>query len=176
MQRPQSVRTRCCFLFERRSGVKASRGCWCWCSLVVRWCSFLFRRSGARRVFVGAVSASQFHAGPSGGQKAAGACRGRIGPPWGGGLEGLLAREDVPGGDQDLARDGGLGGVLAGAGGDVGVELMPGVACSPGVLGGFDGGPAQRVAPANAGLTSGRYWARTSDLRLVERARAAVIW
>src|SRR3954447_4417446 len=43
-----------------------------------RWragCSFLFRRSGHRRVFVGAASASQFHAGPSGGQKAAGACR-----------------------------------------------------------------------------------------------------
>jgi hypothetical protein len=54
--------------------------------------SFLFRRSGPRRVFVGAVSASQFHAGPSGGQKAAGACRGRIGPPRRGGLEGLLAR------------------------------------------------------------------------------------
>ena len=42
--------------------------------------SFLFRRSGRRRVFVGAVSASQFHAGPSGGQKETGACRDRIGP------------------------------------------------------------------------------------------------
>ena len=110
--------------------------------------SFLFRRSGRRRVFVGAVSASQFHAGPSGGQKAAGACRGRIGPPWRGGLEGLLAGEDVPGGDQDLARDGGLGRVLAGALGEIGVELVPGVGRSPGMLGGFDGGPAQGVGAA----------------------------
>lgn len=46
---------------------------------------------GPRKVFVRAVSASQSHAGPSGGQKAAGACRGRIGPPRCGGLEGLLA-------------------------------------------------------------------------------------
>ena len=88
-------------------------------------CSFLFRRSGPRRLFVGAVSASQFHAGPSGGQNATGACRGRIGPARCGGLEGLLAGEDVPGGDQDLARDGGLGRVLARALGDIGVERVP---------------------------------------------------
>src|SRR5215207_1161625 len=129
----------CCFLFDRWGAVKSS----CRCSLVVRWGSFLFRRSGPRRLFVGAVSASQFHAGPSGGQKAAGACRGGVGPAWRGGLEWLLARQDVPGGDQDLAGDGGLGGVLAGAFGDVGVELVPGVGGSPGVWGGFDGGPAQ---------------------------------
>jgi hypothetical protein len=45
---------------------------------------------------------------------------------------------------QDLARDRRLGGVLAGAISEVDVELVPGVAGSPGVLGGFDGGPAQR--------------------------------
>src|SRR3954451_25079169 len=100
----------------------------------VRWCSFLFRRSGPRRVFVGAVSASQFHAGPSGGQKAAGTCRARVGPSRRGGLGGFLAGEDVPGGDQDLARDGGLGRVLAGALGEVGVERVPGVGRSRGVL------------------------------------------
>ena len=33
----------------------------------------------------------------------------------------------MPGGDQDLARDGGLGRVLAGALGEVGVELVPGL-------------------------------------------------
>ena len=58
-------------------------------------------------------------------------------------VEGLLAGEDVPGGDQDLARDGGLGRVLARALGDIGVELVPRVRRSPGVLGGLDGGPAQ---------------------------------
>src|SRR5215207_3651544 len=75
---------------------------------------FLFRRL-VRRLFVGAASASQFHAGPSGGQKAAGACRDVGGPARlrAGGLERLLAAEDVPAGDQDLARDGGLGRVLA---------------------------------------------------------------
>jgi transposase IS116/IS110/IS902 family protein len=41
-------------------------------------------------------------------RKAAGACRGRIGPAGCGGPERLLAGEDVPGGDQDLACDGGL--------------------------------------------------------------------
>src|SRR3954447_10785054 len=59
-----------------------------------------------------------------------------------GGLEGLLAAEDVPAGDQDLARDGGLGGVLAGAFGEVAVEPVPGVGRAPGGVGRFDGGPA----------------------------------
>src|ERR1017187_6434936 len=102
------------FLFDGGAVVKSSLRC----SRVVRWCSFLFRRLGQRRVFVGAVSASQFHAGPSGGQKAAGACRDNGGVShrlgW---LEGLLAGEDVPGGDEDLAGDGGFGGILAGAAG-----------------------------------------------------------
>ena len=44
-----------------------------------------------RRLFVGAVSASQFHAGPSGGQKAAGACRDRSAAAGAAGLEGLVA-------------------------------------------------------------------------------------
>ena len=61
-------------------------------------------------------------------------------------LERLLAGEDVPGGDQDLARDGGLGGVaLAVAVLGVGVEAVPWVGRAPGLLGGLDGGPAQRV-------------------------------
>ena len=50
--------------------------------------SFLFRRSGRRRVFVGAVSASQFHAGPSGGQKARGLAEAGVGPARRGGLKG----------------------------------------------------------------------------------------
>jgi hypothetical protein len=59
-----------------------------------------------------------------------------------------LAGEHVPGGDQDFARDGGLGRVLAGALGEIGVELVPGVGGSPRVLGGLDGGPAQGREPA----------------------------
>jgi hypothetical protein len=52
----------------------------------------------------------------------------------------------VPGRDQDLAGDGGLGGVgFAVAALDVGVELVPGVVRAPGLLGGLDGGPAQGV-------------------------------
>jgi hypothetical protein len=129
-----------CFLLD---GWGAVESC-CRCSLVVRWGSFLFRRWGPRGVCVGAVSASQLRAGPSGGREAAGACRGRVGPAWRGGLERLVAAQDVPGGDQDLAGDGGFGGVRAGAFGDVGVELVPGVGGPPGVLGGFEGGPAQR--------------------------------
>src|ERR687887_235247 len=80
-------------------------------------------------VSVGAVSASQFHKGPSGGQSQAGACRDRGAPGRsGGGLEGFVAGEHVPGGDQDLARDRRLGGVVvAGAAADVEVELVPGV-------------------------------------------------
>jgi hypothetical protein len=64
----------CRFLFVGGLVVKS------WGEVVGGWCgsgrSFLFRRWW-RRLFVGAVSASQFHAGPSGGQKAAGACRDR---------------------------------------------------------------------------------------------------
>jgi hypothetical protein len=120
-----------CFLFVEWVVVKGA--VWVAGSLWRAGRSFLFRRLGRRRVFVGAVSASQFHAGPSGDQKAAGACR--DGGGVGGGararrLERLLAREDVPGGDQDLARDGGFGGVLARAFGDVVVEPS-----------GFGGGP-----------------------------------
>src|SRR5215203_927456 len=59
----------------------------------------------------------------SGGQTNGGACRDRIGSARGAGLERLAEREDVPGGDQDLAGDGGLGRVgLAVAALDLGVE------------------------------------------------------
>src|SRR6266540_531329 len=59
--------------------------------------------------------------GRSGGQSQAGACRDRgAGRGSGRGLEGLVAGEHVPGGDQDLARDRGPGGVrVAGAATDV---------------------------------------------------------
>src|SRR6266571_9251202 len=51
----------------------------------------------------------------------------------GGGLEGLVPREHVPGGDQDLERDRGLGRVaVAGAAADVEVEVVPGVRFAPG--------------------------------------------
>ena len=65
------------------------------------------------QTFVGAVSASQSHAGPSGGQKAAGACR-DVGAARlrAGGLERLLAAEDVRAGGQDFADDRGLAGFL----------------------------------------------------------------
>src|SRR5438876_3157352 len=85
----------------------------------------LFLGPWLHTVSMGAVPASQFHKGPSGGQSQAGACRDRGGS--GGGLEGLVAEEHVPGGDQDLARDRGLGGVgVPGAAADVEVELVPG--------------------------------------------------
>src|SRR3954468_22895366 len=60
------------------------------------------------RSFVGLVGPDEWRSLP--GQDR---CRSRRrgGGRGGAGLEGLLAREDVPGGDQDLARDGGLGGV-----------------------------------------------------------------
>src|ERR687886_297422 len=134
-------------------------------------CSYLFRRSGHRRVFVGAASASQFHAGPSGGQIGAGACRdgGGVGRATPRRREGLLAREHVPGGDQDLARDGGLGRVLARALGDVGVELVPRVRRAPGLMGGLDGGPAQRP---RAGLGQ-RTGAERSPDWLISGARPA---
>jgi hypothetical protein len=76
----------------------------------------------------------------------------------GAGLERLAAGEDVPAGDQDLPRNGGLGGVaLAVALLGIGVEPVPGVVGSPRVLGGLDGGPAQgiwrRVASAGQSRT-----------------------
>src|SRR5215211_4332391 len=97
---------------------------------------------------VAAAPASQIVCGPSGGQTNGGACRDRIGRARGAGLERLLQREDVPGGDEDLASDGGLGGVgLAVALLGAGVERVPRVVRAPRLLGGFDGGPAQRVGP-----------------------------
>src|SRR5204862_2747150 len=105
-----------------------------------------FLALGVHTVSVGAVSASQFHKGPSGGQSQAGACRdrGALGGARGG-VGGFVAGEHVPGGEQDLARDRGLGGVVvAGAAADVGVELVPGVGFAPGLLGGLDRGPAEQ--------------------------------
>src|SRR6266511_961541 len=98
-------------------------------------------------VSVGAVPASQFHNGPSGGQSQAGAFRDRGAPGGsGGGLEGLVAGEDVPGGEEDLARDGGFGRVaVTGAAADVEVEVVPGVRLAPGLLGGLDGRPAEQA-------------------------------
>src|SRR6266508_823776 len=98
-------------------------------------------------VSMGAVPASQFHNGPSGGQSQAGACRDRAAPGGSrGGLEGLVAGEHVPGGDQDLAGDRGLGGVVvAGAASDVGVEVVPGVRFAPGLLGGLDRRPGEQA-------------------------------
>jgi hypothetical protein len=49
-------------------------------------------------------------AGFSGGQTNGGACRDIVGSARGAQLEGLVACEDLPAGDQDLAPDGGLGG------------------------------------------------------------------
>src|SRR6266480_3877330 len=110
------------------------------------WMLISFLALVVHTVSVGAVSASQFHKGPSGGQSHAGACRGRGAPCGsGGGLEGLVAGEHVPGGGQDLARDRGLGRVgVTRAATDVEVELVPGVRFAPGVLGGLDRGPAEQ--------------------------------
>src|SRR5215211_6749741 len=98
------------------------------------WMLISFLALGVHTVSVGAVPASQFHNGPSGGQSQAGACRDRVARGRsGGGLEGFVAREHVPGGDQDLARDRGLGRVVvAGAAADVEVELVPRVCFAPG--------------------------------------------
>src|SRR6266511_6420984 len=75
-----------------------------------RWMLISFLAFGVHTVSVGAVSASQFHKGPSGGQSHVGACRDRGAPGRSrGGVEGLVAGEHEPGGDQDLARDRGLG-------------------------------------------------------------------
>ena len=77
-----TAQRKCCFLFEESPCVKGVTGrrssvFSCRSQLVDEVCSFLFRRSG-RRSFLGAASAAQFHAGPSGGQKAAGARRGSV--------------------------------------------------------------------------------------------------
>src|SRR6266550_1038980 len=109
------------------------------------WMLISFLALVVHTVSVGAVSASQFHKGPSGGQSQAGACRDRGAPGGsGGGVEGLVAGEHVPGGDQDLARDRGLGGVgVTGPTTNVEVEVVPGVRFAPGLLGGLDRRPAK---------------------------------
>src|SRR6266571_8599257 len=107
--------------------------------------SSLSWRCWTHTVSVGAVSASQFHKGPSGGQSQAGACRNRGGAGSWRGFEGFVAGEHVPGGDQDLARDRGFRGVVvARAAADVEVELVPGVRFAPGLLGGLDRSPAEQ--------------------------------
>src|SRR3954471_10858921 len=83
------------------------------------------------RSFVGLGGPDEWRSLPGQGR-----CRSRrdggCGGAW---LERLLAGEDVPGGDQDLARDGRLGRVaLAVAVLGVGVEAVPGVGRSPGLL------------------------------------------
>src|SRR5215207_11495932 len=130
------------------------------------WMLISFLAFGVHTVSVGAVPASQFHKGPSGGQSQAGACRDRAAPGGsGGGLEGLVAGEHVPGGDQDLARDRGLGGVVvAGAVTDVEVELVPGVRFAPGLLGGLDCRPAEQARARLAEWSA----ARPSLTRLVD--------
>src|SRR5215213_8924125 len=130
--------------------------------------SVLFRRLSSHTVSVGAVPAAQFLVGRSVGQNATGVRRGRSCRAAGArGGEGLLERQDVPAGDQDLARDGGLGGVALAAAAllDVEVELMPWVVRSPRLLGGLDRRPAQhgRAGPrelAGAGLLPGLVDAR----------------
>src|SRR5215211_885026 len=126
------------------------------------WMLISFLALGVHTVSVGAVPASQFHKGPSGGQSQAGACRDRAAPGGSGGrIEGLVAGEHVPGGDQDLARDRGLGGVgVTRAASDLEVELVPGVRVAPGLLRRLDRRPAEQPrarlverAAARPGLT-----------------------
>src|SRR5581483_7356521 len=84
---------------------------------------------------VAAAPASQIVRGLSVGQTNGGACRDIGGRARGAPLEGFVACEDVPAGDQDLARDRGLGGTsLAVALLGLGVEPMPGVGRSPRAL------------------------------------------
>ena len=132
----------CRFLFV--GGVVVRAAVWAAGSRWRAGCSFLFGRSGHRRVFVAAVSASRFDAGPSGGQKAAGACRdgGGVGAARTGRLEGLLAREGTcQAAIRTLRATAELGRVPARALGDVGVEPVPGVRRPPGLMGGL-GGPS----------------------------------
>ena len=64
-------------------------------------------------------------------------------------LERLLAGEDVPGGDEDLACDGRFGGVgFVVAVFGVGVEAMPGAVGSPGLLGGVEAAQRSVAGPA----------------------------
>src|SRR5215211_8400813 len=130
------------------------------------WMLISFLALGVHTVSVGAVPASQFHNGPSGGQSQAGACRDRAALGGSGGrVEGLVAGEHVPGGDQDLARDRGLGRVaVTRPATDVEVELVPGVRFAPGLLGRLDGRPAKQ---ARARLAE-RAAARPSLTRLAD--------
>ena len=102
---------------------------------------------------IGAVPASQFLVGRQAARTqlelagtGASAPRGREG------LKGCWQREHMPGGDQDLAGDGGLGGVAlpAAAQLDVEVELMPGVVA--------DARPAGRPRSRPTGASSTRTW------------------
>src|SRR5918995_7528752 len=121
---------------------------------------------------MGAVPASQFHKGPSGGQSKAGACRDRGGAGSWRGLEGLVAGEHVPGGDQDLARDRCLGGVVvARAAADVEVELVPGVRLAPGLLGGLDRRPAEQPRARLAQRTA----VRPTFTRLADAGRESAV-
>src|SRR6266498_4852729 len=148
------------------------------------WTLISFLALGVHTVSVGAVPASQFHKGPSGGQSQAGACRDRGARRGSGrGLEGLVAGEHVPGGDQDLARDRGLGGVrVAGAATDVEVELVPGIRFAPRLLGRLDGGPAKQprarlAEPAAARSTVTRLadaWGESTVGDEILRSREAV--
>src|SRR6266516_1967688 len=126
------------------------------CSRTVGCSSLSWRCS--HTVSMGAVPVSQFHNGPSGGQSKAGACRDKgVAGAARCGVEGLVAGEHVPGGDQDLARDGCLGGVaVAGAGDDVGVEVVPGVRFAPGLLGGLDRRPTEQPRARLAERTAAR--------------------
>jgi hypothetical protein len=82
----------------------------------------------------------------------------------------LVARKDVPGGDQDLAGDRGLAGVgLALAARGFAVEPMPRVGLAPRLLAGLDRSPAQRLG---AGLRQ-RPGARALTGLLDLRARPA---
>src|SRR5437667_2988142 len=139
------VATGCARWALSEEGPVSSHRCWFTSpSLLPDGCSSLSWR-WTHTVSVGAVSASQFHKGPSGGQSQAGACRDRSGAGSWRGFEGFAAGEHVPGGDQDLARDRGFRGVVvARAAADVEVELVPGVRFAPGLLGGLDRGPAEQ--------------------------------
>src|SRR5437588_12550431 len=101
------------------------------------WTLISFLAFVVHTVSVGAVSASHFHEGPAGGQSLVGACRDRgVAGASGGRLEGLVAGEHLPGGDQDLARDRSRGGVgVTRPAADVEVERVPRVRFAPRLLG-----------------------------------------
>src|SRR5229473_1345161 len=105
------------------------------------WAHFSFGARGAMCP-LGAVPASQFANGPSGGQGTGGACRDGRRCRGGSGLEGFVAGEYVPAGDQDLAGNGRFGGVAVSLpAADVDVQSVPGVLRSPALLGGLDRRP-----------------------------------